>query len=123
MVSVERTNLIKHLVALVQNEGLDVAQGEDLVANERIQTTRCTNNDVGASLLVLDKINVLLDGSATIENAGLDIWKVLAETSVFVLDLVCQLSSVAHDKDRAFPSNGLQLVQGGENEDCSLTKT
>lgn len=30
---------------------------------------------------------------------------------------------MAHDQDLALARNGLQLVKGGENEDCGLTET
>lgn len=119
----ELTDLVKHLVALVENERLDVAKGKLLVSNESIQTTRCGDDDVGISLLVGQDFDVLRHGSTTVEDGGLDVGQVLAETRVFVLDLVRQLTSVAHDEDRALASNRLQLMKSGEDEDSSLTET
>lgn len=74
-------------------------------------------------ILVLEDFGILLDGGPSVENGGLDIRHVLAESSVLVLDLVGQLTSVAHDQDRGLASNWLDLLEGGEDEDCGLTKT
>lgn len=41
------TDLIQHLVALVQNEGLDITQGQLLLADQSIQATRGGDNNVG----------------------------------------------------------------------------
>lgn len=117
------TDLVKHLVTLVKNEGLDVAQRQLLVTDQGVQTTGGGDDNVGVSLLVGEHLNILLDGSTTVEDGSLDIGQVLGETGVFVLDLVGELTSVAHHKDRALASNGLQLVKSGENEDCGLTET
>jgi hypothetical protein len=117
------TNLVKHLVTLIEDEGLDIAQGELLVTDQGVQTTGGGDNDVGVGLLVLEDLNVLLDGGTTEENIGLDVGEVLGETSVLVLDLVGQFAGVAHHEDLALAGNGLQLVKSGQDEDRSLTKT
>lgn len=74
-------------------------------------------------VLVLENLGVLLDGSATVEDASLDVGHVLGETVVLVADLESQLTSVAHDQDRAFAGDGLDLLKGCEDEDRSLTET
>lgn len=117
------TDLVKHLVTLVKNKGLDIAQRQVLVANKGIQTTGGSHNDVGVGLLVGQKLNVLGNGSTTVEHGGLDIREVLGETSVLVLDLVGQFTSVAHDEDGALARNWLQLMKGGQNEDRGLSET
>lgn len=117
------TDLVEHLVALVENKGLNVAEGQLLVANEGVQTTGGGNHDVGVGILARQDVEILLDGSTTVEDRGLDVGQVLGETGVLVLDLVGKLTSVTHDQDLALASNGLQLVEGGENEDSSLTET
>lgn len=117
------TNLVKHLVTLIEDEGLDVAQGELLVTDQSVQTTGGGDNDVGVSLFVREDLDVLLNGGATVEDTGLDVGKILREASVLVLNLVRKLTSVAHDEDLALAGNGLELVKGGQDEDRGLTKT
>ena len=75
------------------------------------------------SLLVLQGLDILLHGCATVEDGGLDFWKVLAEPGIFVLDLVREFAGVAHDQDRAFAGDRLDLLQCGEHEDCGFTET
>jgi hypothetical protein len=68
------TDLIEHLVALVKDERLDAAEVENVVADKSVETTWSTNDDVGASLLVLDDFDILLNRSTAVEDAGLDVW-------------------------------------------------
>lgn len=117
------TNLVKHLVALIEDKGLDVAQRKLLVADQRVQTTGSGDNDVGVSLLVGQELDILLQRDTTEEDGSLDIGQVLGETGVLVLDLVGQLAGVAHNQDRTLARDGLQLVEGGQDEDRSLTET
>lgn len=117
------TDLIQHLVALVQDKGLDVSEGQLLVSDQRIQAAGSADDNVGIGLLVGQDLNILLHGRASVEHGGLDVREIFAESCVFVLDLIRQLTGVAHDEDGAFPGNGLQLVQRREDEDSSLSKT
>ena len=78
---------------------LDVSEGQNLVSNKGVESTRGTDDDVGILLLVFQKLDVLGHRCTTVEDGGLDVWKVLAEAGVFVLDLICQFASVAHHKD------------------------
>jgi hypothetical protein len=96
---IERTNLIEHLVALVENENLDVAKPQLLVAYQSVETAWGCDNYVRVGLLVGQDFDVLLHGSSSVEDRGLDVWKVLAKSGVLVLDLVGQFTSVAHDKN------------------------
>jgi hypothetical protein len=93
------TNLIKHLVALIENEDLDAAEAKDLVADKGVETTWSTDDDVWVLGLIGQKFSIGLDWSSTIEDTSSDFWHVLAESGILVLDLVGQLTSVAHDKD------------------------
>jgi len=115
--------LVEHLVALVQDENTHTAETENLVTDQRIKTTRGSDDDMRASILALDDLYILLDRGAAIEDAGLDIGQVLAEAVVLVADLECELARVAHDEDGDLAGNRLNLLQGGQNEDCSLAKT
>lgn len=117
------TNLVKHLVALIEDEALNIAKAQVLVANKGVETTRSGDDDVGVSFLVLEDVDVILDGGTTVEDRSLDVRQILAETGVLVLDLESKLAGVAHNQDRALSSNGLDLLQGCQDEDGSFTKT
>ena len=117
------TNLVKHLVTLIKNESLDVAERQFLIPNQVVETTGGRDHNVRVSLLVLEELNVLLDGGTTVEDGGLNVGKILGETSVLILNLVGQFTGVAHDKDLTLAGDGLQLVKSGQNEDRSLTET
>lgn len=93
------TNLIQHLVALIQNELLDASEAEFLVAHKGIQTARSSNNDVWKAVLVGKHFDILRHRSSTEETLGLDIGHVLAETLVFIFDLISKFAGVAHDED------------------------
>lgn len=117
------TNLVQHLVALVKHKDAHTAQTKELVAYEGVETTRSADNDVGVSLLVLQDLGILLDGSAAVEDTSLDVGHVLGEPVVLVADLEGQLTGVAHDQDGALASDGLNLLEGGEDEDSRLSET
>lgn len=117
------TRLIEHLVTLVEDKDADAAKTQSLVTDKSLQTTRSTDNDVRAGLLVLERLHIGLDGSTTIEDTGLDVGHVLAEAVVLVADLVGQLTSVTHDNHRDLSVHGLDLLKRSENEDSSLTQT
>lgn len=50
-----------------------------------------------AGLLILESLDVGLDGGTSIENARLDVGHVLAKAVVLVANLVGKFTSVAHD--------------------------
>jgi hypothetical protein len=119
----KRTDLVEHLVTLIENESLDVAKGQLLVTDERVETTGGGDDDVGVGLLAGQGLHVLLDRGTTVEDSSFDVGQVLGETGVLVLDLVGELTGVAHDQDLAFARDRLQLVKSGEDEDSGLTET
>ena len=94
-----------------------------LVAHQGVETTGSTDDDVGVSLLVLEDLGILLDGSTTVEDAGLDVGHVLAEAVVLVANLEGELTSVAHDEDGTLAGDGLDLLKSGKDEDSRLTET
>ena len=59
---------------------------------------------------------------SAVKDSGLDIWKVLAEPSIFVLDLIGELACVTHDKSGALAGHWLNLLKCRKDEDCSLSK-
>ena len=117
------TRLVEHLVALVEHKSLNVAQGKLLVTDKSVQAPGSANNDVRVGVLVGKDFNVLLNRGTSVENGCLDVRKVFAETSVLVLDLVGELTSMAHDEDRALARYGLKLVESREHEHGGLSKT
>lgn len=117
------TNLLEYLVALVDHKALDIAQTKVLVANEGVKTAGSGDDDVRVSSLVLENRDVVLDGSTTVEDRGLNVRQVLAETCVLVLDLESQFTGVANNHDRALAVHRLNLLKGGQDENGSFTKT
>ena len=120
-----RTGLVKHLIALIKDEVLQIGKAEVPVADESVDTAGGTNNNVGVSVLVGKKLDVRLDGCSAVEDTDPDIGQELGETVVLVPDLVGQLTSVAHDQNRGDTRLGLlvHLLQGGEDEDGCLSET
>lgn len=94
-----------------------------LLADESVQATWGSDDDVWVGLWVLENLGIGLDWGSSVEDSGLDLWHVLAESGVLVLDLVGKLASVAHDEDRALAGNWLDLLKGGQDKDGSLTET
>lgn len=117
------TRGVKHLVTLIKNEDANAAKTESLVADESLETTRSTNNDMGASFLVLQSLHIGLDRGTTVEDTSLDVGHVLAETVVLITDLVGQLTCVAHDDDSNLAIHRLNLLKSGKNKNGRLTKT
>jgi hypothetical protein len=119
------TRLVKHLVTLVENEVLQVGQAEMPVADERVDTSGCTDNDVRVGVLVAEELDVLLNGCSTVEDTDLNIGQELGETVVLVPDLVGQLTSVAHDQYRSDTRLGLliHLLKSSKDEDGCLSET
>lgn len=119
------TGLVQHLVALIEDEVLQVGKAEVPIADKSIDTTGCTNYDVRVGLLVAEELNVLLNGCSTVEDTDLDVGQELGETVVLVPDLVGQLTSMAHDQDRGDTRLGLliHLLQSSEDEDGCLSET
>lgn len=74
-------------------------------------------------LLVGQDLNVLLHWGTAVKDSGLDVRHVLAESGILVLDLVGELTGVAHDEDRGLAIDGLDLLQTGEHEDGSLSQS
>ena len=113
-------------IALVEDKMLDVVELEGLLLGKAEDTTRGTDDDVGA--VVLENVAVGLDGNTTVENSCLDLRKVLGETLVLVSDLEGKLTSVAEDEDGDLvltggEGAGVQLVQSGQDEHGRLTHT
>jgi hypothetical protein len=119
------TRLVQHLVALIEDEVLQVGKAKMSITNEGVDTTGSTDNDVGVGLLVAKKLDVLLNGSSSVKDTNLDVRQELSKAVVLVADLVGQLASVAHYQDSGGTGFGLlvHLLEGCENEDRGLSET
>jgi hypothetical protein len=74
-------------------------------------------------LLVLQNLSVLLDWGSSVEHGSLDVWHVLAETGILVLNLVSQLTSVAHNQDRCLARDRFDLLKGSQHENRGFSET
>ena len=117
------TDLIEHLVALVEDEHAHAAEPQVLVTNKSIETTGRADNDVRMCFLVLEHLGIFLNGSTTVEDTRLDVGHVLAEAVILVADLEGELTSVAHDQHGALASNRLDLLKRGQDEHSRFTET
>ena len=117
------TDLVQHLVALIQHESLNAAKSQLLLADQSIETARRSNNDVGMSLLVLQHLFVLLDIGAAVENRRLHFRHILAEALVLISDLEGQLAGVAHDQNGSLASDGFDLLERAKHENRRLSET
>ena len=66
--SCKPTNLVKHLVTLIQNELLDVAKSELLVADEGIHSTGRADDDVREGVLVSEQLDVFGNGCSSVKD-------------------------------------------------------
>jgi len=78
---------------------------------------------VRVSIFVLEDFGILLDGCSSVEYTSLYLRHVFAESSVLISDLVCKLTSVAHNQDGGLTSDWLDLLKSREDEDSGLTET
>lgn len=117
------TELLKHLVTLVENEMLDVFGVQDLVTYESVQAAGGGDDDVGAGVLVAESLGVLGHRCTTVEGRHANQRHVLRETSVLVANLEGKLSRVTEHNDGDFAIDRLQLLERGEDEDSCLSVT
>lgn len=121
--SVRLTNLVEHLVALIEHESLDVAQTELLVANQCVETSWGSDDDVWVGVFAGQEFDILLHWGTSVEDCSLDVGHVLAEAGVFVLDLVRQFTGMTHDEHGGFAIDGLNLLESRKNEDSRLSQS
>lgn len=78
---------------------------------------------MGVGFLILEDFGILLNRRTTVEDTGLNVRHILAETVVLVSNLEGQLAGVAHDQDGTLASNRFDLLEGSEDEHSRLTET
>lgn len=104
------TKLLKHLVALIQGEVLDILCIQNFVSDEGIQPTRGCNNNMWTSVLLAQYLCIFLDRRSTIEGVNPNLWHILGESSVLIFDLKGKFPGMAEDDDRNFAIYRLQLL-------------
>ena len=112
-------HVVKHLVALVQNEHLQVVQRQSLVADQSQDTSGRTHYNV-RSLVTLEQLLLHSDGLASVDHLSSHVGHELGKTSEFALDLVSKLTSVAHDQGRARVGVLAQALQHVQHKDGSF---
>lgn len=88
--------LLEHLVALVEHELLQLRDVEHLLVDERQDAAGRADDDV--RLVVLERLDVLVDVDAAVEDGGAHLRQVLLEAVELVADLEGELARVAHDE-------------------------
>lgn len=106
------TNLIQHLVTLIEDKLLDVSKAKVAITDQCIHSSWSSDDNVRVGILVLDRVDILLHVDTTVEHGDLDLGQVLAEASILVLDLIGQFAGVAHDQHRCLSGHRLKLLQG-----------
>ncbi|KAH3662352.1 hypothetical protein OGAPHI_005604 [Ogataea philodendri] len=116
-------DLLKNLVTLVNHKVLHVVESDQLVSHKGVQSTRSTDHNVWTSILILEFLGVLLDVDTSVKHLSLHLWHVLGESSVLVLNLVGQFSGMTNHDGGNLAWSWIQLLQGRQHENRSLTKT
>ena len=91
------TQLLQHLVTLIQNKVFQILQTQLLALDQGKDAARSSNNNVRT--VVLQHLLVLGDGHASEEDSNLDVLEELAEPLILLADLESELSGVTHDQD------------------------
>ena len=117
------TELLQHLVTLVQDEHLDLRTVKALVTGQSVHPSGSTDNDVRALGLVGQDLLVSLDRGTSVKDRSPDVGHVLGEPVELVLDLESQLSGVTQDDGRNLSVDGLELLEDGQDEDGGFTHT
>ena len=92
------TQILQHLVTLVQNKVSDTAQTQNLAASQGQQTSWRAHHNVWTR--PLQGVLVSLDGEAPEEHRNLEIGGVLAEALIVLADLIGKFTCVSHHQYR-----------------------
>ena len=113
------TDVLENLVALVENEHLEVVKVESLVFGEMEDSAWRANDDVRA-VGTLEELLLLLEGLTTEDALSLHIGQEFGKASKFSLDLESQLAGVSQNEGSAGLGVVLEAVKHREHEDGSL---
>lgn len=117
----ERTELLEHLIALVEDEVAALLEADVAVLGERLEAPGGGHDHAGR--LLLELLPLLLDVDPTKHHRDVDVGQVGAEALELVADLIGQLAGVAQDERAHLAGHGLELLQHGEHEHSCLTHT
>lgn len=118
------TCLIQHLVALVEDEHLEIIEFQIFSARQSQDSTWGSNHDVRSLLWVFQQLDIVVNWDTTVESGTSDLLQVFCESIEFLLDLVRQLSGVAQDKSWSwFWISLINLVEDRQDEHSGLTHT
>lgn len=101
------TLALEHFVALVKNKMFGILNLEVILFDKGFYSTRGSDNDMQASVLVLEDGLIRCNGFAAIEHFCADVGHVLAESGVFSFDQASEFARVAQYDDRNLAWDGL----------------
>ena len=117
------TNLVQHFIAFIKDEDFDVSKAKLLLSDQRIQTTRSSDDNMRVGIFVGKGFDILLHRCASVKDCCFHFWEIFAEPGVLVLNLVGEFTGVTHDKDCALARHRLDLLECSEDEDGCLSET
>lgn len=123
--SVVLTGLIQHLITLIKNEMLEIAKLKLLITDEGVDPTRGSDDDMRVGILVRKDVNILLNRCSTVKDRDLQVREELRKAGVLVLNLICQLTRMAHHEDSCNSRLWLliHLLESSKDKDGCLTET
>lgn len=110
----------EHLVALIEDEDLEIAEIEVTLLDESEDTPWGANNDMRL-LNSLEESDVLANGDTAIYYLGAQLGKLLLESVELLLNLISKLSIVAENESRARLRVLRELMKDGEHEYCGFS--
>lgn len=114
------TYFFEHLVALIEDEDLEIAEIEVTLLDESEDTPWGANNDMRL-LNSLEESDVLANGDTAIYYLGAQLGKLLLESVELLLNLISKLSIVAENESRARLRVLRELMKDGEHEYCGFS--
>lgn len=115
-------DILENLIALVEDEHLEVVQFKGSILGEMEDTAWGADNDV-RSVGALEHLLLLLERLTTQDALSSNVGDELGETSEFTLDLVGELTSVSKHDARVGLWVLSEDMEGREDKDGSLTHT
>ncbi len=109
--------LLKHLVAFVEDEVLDFLEVEGLASRQSEDPAWGSHNDLRG--VFGEHALVVADGLPSEDDSGLEV-EVLIKALELLLDLVGELACVAEDEGGDWVAFLLEAVEYREDEDCRL---
>jgi hypothetical protein len=116
------TCFVKHFIALIEDEHLQVVEIQCFVLHQLQDATWGADHDV-RRVRSLQYLYILLHRDSSKEDFLSDFGKVFGKTITLVFNLMCQLSRVAKNEHGAGLRILVQLMKHGKNEDSCFSST